>query len=156
MTSCRAAENAPSFFELAFATTFCPPLAAAPVANSKQVSLVEVSPSMVMQLKVVATCSLSSSCSTPGAMAASVNMKHSIVAISGAIMPAPLQKPLIVTSTSPIFAVRVASFGYVSVVKIARAAASNMSGLAALARPSSSCENLEASNGSPITPVEAT
>jgi hypothetical protein len=38
-----------------------------------------------------------------------VNMKHSMVAMSGAIMPAPLQKPLMVTATSPILAVRVAS-----------------------------------------------
>ena len=42
-------------------------------------------------------------------MAASVKMKHSMVAMSGAIMPAPLQKALIVTGTSPICTVRVAS-----------------------------------------------
>ena len=54
--------------------------------------------------------------------------------MSGAIMPAPLQKPLIVTSVSPMSASRDASFGYVSVVMIARAAASKASGLADLAK----------------------
>ena len=76
--------------------------------------------------------------------------------MSGAIMPAPLQKPLIVTSTPPIFAFRVASFGNVSVVMMARAAASNASAFAFLESPSSMWPNLPASNGSPITPVEAT
>ena len=41
---------------------FCPRASAAPVANSRQVSLVEVSPSTVMQLNVVLTCSSRSSC----------------------------------------------------------------------------------------------
>ena len=42
-----------------------------------------------------------------------------MVAMSGAIMPAPLAMPLIVTSTPPSRAVRVATFGKVSVVMIA-------------------------------------
>ena len=38
-------------------------------------------------------------------------MKDSIVAMSGAIMPAPLAMPLMVTVALPIFAVAVATFG---------------------------------------------
>ena len=55
MSSCRAALNA-STCAPAVSTDFWPRFAAAPVANSRQVSLVEVSPSTVMQLKVVAAC----------------------------------------------------------------------------------------------------
>jgi len=44
-------------------------------------------------------------------MSASVTTKESIVAISGAIMPAPLAMPLIVTATPPISALRVETFG---------------------------------------------
>ena len=69
-------------------------------------SLVEVSPSTLMQLKVVAACAASRSCSTGAAMAASVKMKQSIVAMSGAIMPAPLQNPLRITGTPPIYRAR--------------------------------------------------
>ena len=68
-----------------------------PVANSSAVSLVEVSPSTVTLLKVVRTCRPSSACSTFGWMSASVTMKASMVAISGAIMPDPLAMPAIRT-----------------------------------------------------------
>ena len=43
-----------------------------------------------------------------------------MVAMSGAIMPAPLAMPLIVTGTPPSLTVAVATFGKVSVVMIAR------------------------------------
>ena len=56
MRSCKAAPNASRRRSPASATGCWPRFAAAPVANSRQVSLVEVSPSMVMQLKVVCTC----------------------------------------------------------------------------------------------------
>ena len=75
--------------------------------------------------------------------------------MSGAIMPAPLQKPLMTTVAPPILAVRVASLGKVSVVMIARAASSPGIGPGDLASPSSRCANLPASIGSPMTPVEA-
>ena len=45
-----------------------------------------------------------------------------IVAISGAIMPAPLAMPLMVTVALPSLAVAVATFGKVSVVMITLAA----------------------------------
>ena len=67
---------------------------ALPVANSSSVSEVEVSPSMVTALKVSPTPSCSSACSAGAAIAASVKTKDSIVAMSGAIMPAPLAMPL--------------------------------------------------------------
>ena len=82
-----------------------------PVANSSSVSLVEVSPSMVMALKVSSAAGASISRNGPGSIAASVKRKASMVAMSGAIMPAPLAMPLMVTGTPSISAWRVASFG---------------------------------------------
>ena len=56
------------------------------------------------------------------AIGASVKTKDSIVAMSGAIMPAPLAMPLMITSASPSLTRAVAIFGKVSVVMIALAA----------------------------------
>ena len=67
-------------------------------------------------------------CSSPGATAASVKRKTSIVAMSGAIMPEPLAKPAIVTGTPPSSTRAAAPFGKVSVVMIARAARSAAAG----------------------------
>ena len=53
----------------------------------------------------------SSACSTDAEIGASVTTKESSVAMSGAIMPAPLAMPLIVTVASPRRTVRVAPFG---------------------------------------------
>src|SRR5258708_4583878 len=78
-----------------------------------------------------------------------------MVAMSGAIMPAPLAKPLIVTVALPSFAVAVATLGNVSVVMIALAASSQASGRVAATRPSITPSNALALSGSPITPVEA-
>ncbi len=77
---------------------------------------------MVTALKVSTTPSRNSACNTGVAIGASVKMKASMVAMSGAIMPAPLAKPLMVTSVPAIRTRAVASFGKVSVVMIARAA----------------------------------
>jgi hypothetical protein len=127
-----------------------PRCAAAPVANAKSVSLVEVSPSIVTQLKVLSALSATRGCRAAASMAASVKTKHSIVAMSGWIMPAPLQKPLMTTSAAPILALRVASLGKVSVVRIARAAAQPSSRPDLMAgRPRRSFQ----SSGWPITPV---
>ena len=52
---------------------------------------------MVTALKVSMTPSRNSACNTGAAIGASVKMKASMVAMSGAIMPAPLAKPLMVT-----------------------------------------------------------
>ena len=75
--------------------------------------------------------------------------------MSGAIMPAPLAMPLMVTVALPSFTVAVATFGKVSVVMIALAASIQWSGVAASASVASTPSNLVASSGSPITPVEA-
>ncbi|GJE45618.1 hypothetical protein AEGHOMDF_4818 [Methylobacterium soli] len=116
-----------------------------------------MSPSTVTQLKLRPVPALRRACSTPCDRAASVKTKDSIVAMSGAIMPAPLAMPLIRTGTPAISAVRVASFGKVSVVMIAWAAALQASGppAARAAQSASTPSNLRASRGSPITPVEA-
>ena len=74
-------------------------------------SLVEVSLSTVTALKVFSVAAESSACSTGAAIGASVATNDSIVAMSGAIMPAPLAMPLMVTSTSPSRTVAVAYFG---------------------------------------------
>ena len=85
-----------------------PPL---PVANSISVSLVEVSESTVMELKLGPTPALRHSCSTDAGRLASVKTKDSMVAMSGAIMPEPLAMPLMVTLTPSIIAVAVAALG---------------------------------------------
>jgi hypothetical protein len=75
------------------------------------VSLVEVSLSTVMQLKVLSAISRVSFWRTGKAMRASVKMKPSIVAMSGAIMPEPFTKPAIRTSSPPIDTLVTDSFG---------------------------------------------
>ncbi len=78
-----------------------------------------------------------------------------MVAMSGAIMPAPFAMPEMRTRTPPISASAVATFGKVSVVMMARAASSQFSPVACFTSASSTPSNLPASSGSPITPVEA-
>ena len=95
---------------------------AAPVAKASTVSEVEVSPSTVTALNVSTTPSRNKVCKTGAAIGASVKTKASIVAMSGAIIPAPLAKPLMVTVVPARRACAVASFGNVSVVMIAPAA----------------------------------
>ena len=110
---------------------------------------------MVTALKVSSTPLFSSDCSAPARIGASVNTKASMVAMSGAIMPAPLAMPLMVTLALPSFTVAVATFGKVSVVMIALAASIQSPGAAVSASVPSTPSNLVASSGSPITPVEA-
>src|SRR6266404_3757363 len=99
-----------------------PRAAAAPVAKASSVSDVEVSPSIVTALKLSRTPFASSACKAGAAMGASVNTNDSMVAISGAIIPAPLAMPQIVTEAAPSLAVAVAPLGNVSVVMMALAA----------------------------------
>src|SRR5258707_3358033 len=136
--------------------TFGAPLAAAAaVANASSVSDVDVSPSMVTALKVSSTPLCSSDCNAPAAIGASVNTNASMVAMSGAIMPAPLAMPLMMTFALPSFTVAVATFGKVSVVMMAFAASIHSPGAAFSASVPSTPLNLVASSGSPITPVDA-
>ena len=78
-----------------------------------------------------------------------------MVAMSGAIMPEPFAMPLSVTATSPISARWVASLGNVSVVMMARAASVQRLSAASAAIFAITLSNLDASSGSPMTPVEA-
>src|SRR5205085_4084327 len=75
--------------------------------------------------------------------------------MSGAIMPEPLQNPLRRTVAPAIVAVAVAPFGKVSVVMIARAAASQASAARSGITFGKAAEIRSAGGGSPITPVEA-
>jgi hypothetical protein len=84
-----------------------------------------------------------------------VKMNDSMVAMSGAIMPAPLAMPLTVTSRPFVTARRVATFGKVSVVMIARAASRKRPGSALAAIFPRWAAKGAGSSGSPITPVEA-
>jgi hypothetical protein len=76
-----------------------------------------------MHEKLASLARASAACKKSGATAASVKMKPSIVAMSGAIIPDPLMMPVIVTRTSPIIAAVVAALAKVSVVPMARVAA---------------------------------
>ena len=128
---------------------------AAPVANASRVSEVEVSPSIVTALNVSVTASDKIACKAGAAIGASVNTKDSMVAMSGAIMPAPFAMPLMVTVVPPIFACAVATFGNVSVVMMAFAASRKRPGAAFSAKPCITPLKRCAGSGSPITPVEA-
>ena len=125
------------------------------MANSSTVSEVDVSESTVVQLKLASTPFFSSACIAAAGSLASVNTKHSIVAMSGAIIPLPLAMPLIRTSASPILAVRVAAFGKVSVVMMPRAAASQPSSRRPACSAGSAATSFSCGSTSPITPVEA-
>ena len=129
--------------------------AALPVANRISVSEVEVSLSTVMALKVVSTLAASMACSAAAEIGASVKMKESIVAMSGAIMPAPLATPAMLTVTPAISTAAPAPLGKVSVVMIARPVSIHSPGVARAAQSSRTPSNFEASSGSPMTPVEA-
>ncbi len=94
-------------------------------------------------------------CNAAAGIAASVNTKHSMVAMSGAIMPLPLAIPVIRTAVPPIVAVRVAAFGKVSVVMMPRAAASQPSGVSVACRAGRAAVIRSCGSTSPMTPVLA-
>ncbi len=78
-----------------------------------------------------------------------------MVAMSGAIMPEPLAKPLMVTVLSPILTCRVATLGNVSVVMIALAAAIQPSARNTFTSFGTPATILSVVIGWPMTPVEA-
>src|SRR5579871_5189990 len=108
-----------------------------------------------MELKDRAAPSFRRDCKTAAGRLASVKMKLSIVAMSGAIMPEPLAIPLMVTRWPSIIAVVVASFGKVSVVMIASAAARQPPAAPASASAGRALTIFWYGRGSPMTPVEA-
>ena len=75
--------------------------------------------------------------------------------MSGAIMPAPLAMPQIVTALGPIRTIAAAPLANVSVVMIALAASCQPPGAASATSRSMTPANFVASSGSPMTPVEA-
>ncbi len=128
---------------------------AVPVANASTVSLVDVSLSTVMHEKLARFASARAFCRKAGSTAASVKMKPSIVAMSGAIMPDPLMMPTRFTRVLPTNALVAAPLGKVSVVPMVRAASSQPAG-GAVKAASSPASALGTGSAVPITPVEAT
>ena len=121
-------------------------------------SLVLSWPSTLMQLKESSTLWRIIVGASFGVSPASVMMTHSMVAMFGEIIAAPLQAPLIRTVLPPIVIDCVACLGNVSVVIIARAASRNDSAEddslpAATGIPACS---VSIGRNRPMTPVEAT
>src|SRR5262249_21753973 len=83
-----------------------------------------------------------------------VNTKASMVAMSGAIMPAPLATPQMDTGVEPMRVVAAAPFGNVSVVMMARATSCQRPCPASATSLSITFPNLVASSGSPLPPLE--
>ncbi len=128
----------------------------APFAKTITVSLVLMSPSMVIRLKLSSTASCTAIWRPSWVAFASVVMKHSIVAMLGQIIPAPFTQPPIRTRCSPSRNEIAISFWCVSLVMIAAATSPPRP----LARPSTSSGNFGSTRiigiGRPITPVEQT
>ena len=154
-TTCSARSSRTSSNAAANSSSGPASLPAAPVANSSTVSLVEVSLSTVVQLKLRSAPADTRACNGPAGIAASVNTKQSIVAMSGAIMPLPFAMPVIRTVEPAMVAVRVDAFGKVSVVMMPRAAASHATGDSAACRAGSAAVIRSGGSTSPITPVLA-
>ena len=91
-------------------------LPAAPLANISTVSLVLMSPSTEMRLNDSATEARNAVCSARWSTAASVMMKHSMVAMFGSIMPAPLHITERITGLPSILSLTVPNLGPLSVV----------------------------------------
>ena len=133
-------------------------LPAIPFAIRRTESLVDVSPSTEIMLKVSSTIERSIVCKSFSSTAASEVIKHSIVAIFGCIIPEPLHIPPICTGTPSTSNSTAACFDLVSVVIIASAA----SAASAAAAPScpGSCfipfPIISIGSCFPITPVLAT
>ena len=117
-------------------------------------SLVEVSPSIVMRLKLASAASRTRNSSGSGAIAASVATKPSIVAMSGRIIPAPLAMPVTVTSRPPICSLRETALGTVSVVMMACAASAQLSGRRSATAAGNPASMRSTGSVSMITPVE--
>src|SRR5277367_1356426 len=130
----------------------------APLASSVTVSLVDVSPSTVMELNVRETTARNARDSSVGKIAASVARKPSMVAMLGWIIPAPLVQPRMRTCLPPKRHFAAAHLGRVSVVMIARVNSAKALAVRWRARTSRGiaftifCQR----SGAPITPVEHT
>ena len=117
-------------------------------------SLVEVSPSIVMQLKEASAACFTISSNKPCGTLASQAMKPNIVAMFGRIMPAPLEMPVSVTFLPEMVTVRDAAFGKVSVVMMACAAPYQLLSPRLAMACGKPVMTLSTGSGSRITPVE--
>ena len=124
------------------------------VATTTNESLVEVSPSTVTRLNDASAKRLANSCIKPGATAASVATKPSMVAMLGRIIPAPLAMPVMVTVLPPSCTWRLAALGTVSVVMMPSAAFSQFSAQASPSAAGRPAMMRSTGSGSMITPVE--
>ena len=102
---------------------------AAPFAMTETMSFVDVSPSMLIMLKLPSMSSERARSSMEGEIAASVVMNTSIVAMFGCIIPLPLAQPPMRQRVSPTENSYAVSLRRVSVVMIASAAREPPSGL---------------------------
>ena len=133
-------------------------LPASPLARIMHESLVEVSPSTLMRLKLLLAVASRAFFSIGAAMAQSVVRKQSMVPMLGWIMPLPLAMPPMRQVLPPMTVSTAASFFTVSVVMMAWAAAS----LAAAEDSSAACSAGTPSSITemfrvwPMTPVEDT
>jgi len=125
-----------------------------PVAIITKESLVEVSPSTVMQLKDASAASLTNLSSRDWAMPASVATKPSMVAMFGLIMPAPLEMPETVIVLPPTVMRREAALATVSVVMMACAAACQLSAFRSALAAGRPAFRRSTGSGSRMTPVE--
>ena len=125
-----------------------------PVAASIKQSLVDVSPSTLMRLKLRSASFLVRTGIRWGATFALQATNASMVAISGFIMPEPLAIPVMTTSPVDRVTRRLTSLATVSVVMMAVAAASQPSGFSSTVDFCAACCNSGTFKRSPITPVE--
>ena len=129
-----------------------------PLARMMQLSLVEVSPSTLIRLKLWSPTEVRAFCSRAGEIAQSVVRKQSMVPMLGWIMPLPLAMPPMTTSLPSSWKETATSFFWVSVVMMAWAASSLASGEWASFPASTGIPSWMGAMGKvwPMTPVEAT
>ena len=125
-----------------------------PVLSSKKVSLVDVSPSTVMRLKLASATRRTQVCNSSGAILASVAIMPSMVAMLGRIMPAPLEMPVITTSPPGSFTRRDTALGSVSVVMMASAASAQCAGARSATASGTPAVMRSTGRCSRITPVD--
>src|SRR5688572_5924573 len=130
-------------------------LPARPVATSRSVSLVEVSPSTEMALNERLATRRARYCSESSAMQASVAITPSMVAMLGSIMPAPLAIPVTVIVRPSITTSRETALGTVSVVMIASAASAQWPGARSATHCGMPATMRSTGSGSMITPVDS-
>ena len=119
-------------------------------------SLVESCPSTLTRSNERLTVTPSRRSHVSGDSAASVCTKHSSVAKSGEIIPAPLAWALSRTVPASSATSRLACLSSASVVRIARAKSVSPSGRSACVAATMPCMTAPMGSGTPITPVDAT